>query len=57
MELIENYIDDQIYKNHLKHADYSVKRGKKGIVNVILRNAHYSKIEPELERLYKISQL
>jgi hypothetical protein len=52
-----NISDDQIYKNHLKHADYSVKRGKKGIVNVILRNAHYSKIEPELERLYKISQL
>jgi hypothetical protein len=54
---IVNISDNQIFNHHQRFADYSMKTGKSRIVNVILRNACYENIEPELKRLSKITHL
>jgi hypothetical protein len=54
---VVNISDNQIFNHHQRFADYSMKTGKSRIVNVILRNACYENIEPELKRLSKITHL
>jgi hypothetical protein len=49
--------DNMIFNHHQEYANYSSKTGIQRIVNIILRNACYSNIEPELNRLSKITQL